>query len=461
MRRFTLRRSVPCFVIASLVTFAGGAAEAQGPENPGPAIAAPAARAMSLDDCIAFAATHSPDALTGDVDVEGARAGQAGVRGELGPKVRVEGNVLRWNSAFELPFALPGSSGPPPVLTVRDNFTWTASASVIQPVTALFVIYDAYKVQALGVDVAALRRDVAKRDVAFRVAEAYLRLLEASRLADVATTSVTQLEAQQRQAKSLLANGVIGKNDLLRADLALASARQRMIQMKGQVVLGRGRLATAMGMPTGAEIDAVPFVGDPPPSDEPSLASAETHAVANRLELRELSRRIEQEDLRAGIARLKRLPAVNVVGNYTHAEGSAFAQKDAAYVGATLSWDVWDWGTTSAGIREADVKKRQAELARTKLADEVRLEARQAFVNAATAREGLDVARAAVAQAEENYRIVTKRFEANTGTSFDVVDAEQLLTQSRAQVETSLYAYLVARLALQRATGAMAPRVRG
>ena len=433
-------------------------ANAQGREGAG---SLSAARPMSLDDCIAFAATHSPDALSGDLEVEGARASEAGVRGELGPKVRVEGNVLRWNSAFNLPFALPGASGPPPVLTVRDNFTWTASASVIQPVSALFLIYDQFKVQALGIDVTSIRRDVAKRDVAFRVAESYLRLLEASRLVEVATTSVTQLEAQQRQARSLLANGVIGKNDTLRADLALAGARQRLIQSKGQVVLARGRLSSAMGLASGVEIDAAPIAGEPPPSDEPSVASAEAHAVASRLELREISRRIEQEKLRVGVAKLRRLPQVNLVGNYTHAEGSAFAQKDAAYVGGTLTWDVWDWGTTSAGVREADVKRQQAELAQRKLGDEVRLEARQAFVEAASAREALDVARAAVTLAEENFRIVTKRFEANTGTSFDLVDAESLLTQARAQVETSLYAYLVARLALQRATGASAPRVRG
>ena len=227
------------------------------------------------------------------------------------------------------------------------------------------------------------------------MAESYLRLLEASRLVEVATTSVTQLEAQQRQARSLLANGVIGKNDTLRADLALAGARQRLIQSKGQVVLARGRLSSAMGLASGVEIDAAPIAGEPPPSDEPSVASAEAHAVASRLELREISRRIEQEKLRVGVAKLRRLPQVNLVGNYTHAEGSAFAQKDAAYVGGTLTWDVWDWGTTSAGVREADVKRQQAELAQRKLGDEVRLEARQAFVEAASAREALDVARAA------------------------------------------------------------------
>ena len=59
----------------------------------------------------------------------------------------------------------------------------------------------------------------------------------------------------------------------------------------------------------------------------------------------------------------------------------------------------------------------------------------------------------AVSQAEENYRIVTKEFENNAATSFNVVDAEALLTQARGQVETARYDYLIARAALDRATG--------
>ena len=52
---------------------------------------------------------------------------------------------------------------------------------------------------------------------------------------------------------------------------------------------------------------------------------------------------------------------------------------------------------------------------------------------------------------------MTKKFDANAATSFDVVDAEALLTQSRGQVEQALYDYLIASAALQKATGAALP----
>jgi outer membrane protein TolC len=435
-----------------VVTLAVAAAPARAQE--------PAARRLSLDECVAIAAQHNPDALSSELDVEGAKSTRSSTRGEYGPKLHVDALVQQWNSPFDIAFAIPGSPGPAPAIRARDAFTWNATVSLIQPVTPLFIIYEKYKVDDLGVAIAELRRDVTRRDVAFRVAEAYYRLLEATRLSDVAATSITQLEAQQKQAQSLFDNGVIGKNDVLRAGLALAGARQRLIQQRGQLAIARGRLATLMGLSADAPIEGVPFTGEPPPDDEATPESAETHAAAQRLEVREVDRRIDQSERQVTIATERLLPAVSLVGSYMHVEGSAFQQKDAAYAGLAASWDVWDWGTTSGGIGAADARRQQAHVARTKIVEEVRLEARQAFVNTATAKEALAVARAALAQAEENYRIVQKKFEANTATSFDTVDAEALLTQARAQIEAATYDYLIARAALQRATGAAAPRSR-
>jgi outer membrane protein TolC len=464
MSRRTLRNAGAC-ALALAAVFASerrSLAEAPAPTAAAaamPAESPPTGRVMSLDECVALAMRNNPDARTSESELEGQKSERSGVAGAFAPKLHVDASVQQWNAPFNLPFALPGVS-PVPIFAVRNAFTWTASVSLIQPITPLLAIYDEYKVEDLGVDIAAIQTAVARRDVAFRVAEAYFELLEATRLTEVAGASVKQLEAQERQAQSLLTNGVIGKNDLLRASLALASARQRLIQQKGNVTIARSRLASLMGMTPGSAIDAATFSGDPPSSPEPSMDSAEAHAIAQRLEVRALDRRIEQADKSKSFAKKKLLPQINLVGNYTHFDGSAFQQTDAAYVGLVGSWDVWDWGTTLSGVATADAKLHQAEIARSKLDDEIRLEARQAFVQTTTAREALDVARVGVAQAEENYRIVQKRFENATGTSFDLVDAEALLTQSRAEVENALYGYLIARFALQRATGTPLPSVR-
>ena len=423
-------------------------ARAQGVETEAPS----APKRLTLAQCAAMAAAYNVDVLAAGEDVESAKAARSGVRGELGPRVRAEASAQRWDGPFTIPFALGG--GPPVLFPVRDAFTWNATVSVIQPVSAIFVIYETYKMRELGVDVAALERDVAKRDAAYRAVEAYYRLLQVERLAEVAVASVDQLTAQRKQAESFHDNGVVGKSDVLRAELALASAQQRVIQLRGGVTIARSVLASTLGMRADAAIDAEPIADAPPTRAAVSIEAAEQAATSSRLELRALGRRIEASEKRTGVAWAKLAPQVNLVAQYQHNEGSEFVQKNAAFVGATAAWDVWDWGTTTSGIAEAKAQLGKAQIARRKLEEEVRLEARRAYVNAASAAQAMDVAAAAVLAAEENYRLVTKRYEANAATSFDVVDAEALLTQARGQKQTSYYDYLVARAALARAMGA-------
>ena len=442
------RLAAPAVFLATTLWVTGAAAQAT-----------LATRPTTVADAVAVALRQNPDALSSESRVRGAEADRSGVNGGFYPRLRVDANVTQWNGPFAISFPLPIPGAPPggAAFSVRNALTWSASASLIQPVTRLWQIYDEYKVQDLGVDVAEIKRLVTRRELAFEVVQAYYRLLEAQRLTEVARTSVTQLEAQQREAQSLFDNGVIGKNDLLRVGLALASAKQREIQMRGGVVLGCGQLATLMGEPPGTAIDAEPFTGAPPGLEEPSVEAAEVRAAAQRLEVRELDRSMEQADHGVAAAKKKLIPQVDVIGNYTHFDGAQFQQENAAYVGLFASWDVWDWGTTTSGISSANAKLDQARIARRKLEAQVRLEARQAFVNAETARDALGVARTAVSQAEENFRIVTKKFDAAAATSFDVVDAEALLTQARGQVETGLYDLLIARAALARATGTALP----
>jgi outer membrane protein TolC len=403
-------------------------------------------RTTSLPEAVAIALRQSPDILTRQAELDDAEGQRAEVRGQFGPKLRVDANLQQWNSPFDLPFG-------PEVFRVREAFTWTVSPTIIQPITQLLTIFDQYKMQDFGVDIAGIRREVARRDVAFQVVQGYYRLLEAQRLSEVADASVAQLEAQRRVAQSQFDNGVIAKNDLLRALLALANAKQRAIQIRGQIILSRGALNTAMGLPPDTPFEPVAFSGELPSLGERTIEFAEDSAVAQRLEIAEAKSDIARAKAGVGVAKDRLLPQVNAMGNYTHFEGSQFQQVDAAYIGLFASWDAWDWGTTISGIRRADAQVDRLRIAHKKLEDQVRTEARQAFVNATTAREALDVSRAAISEAEENFRIVTKKFENNSATSFDVIDAEALLTQARGQIETARYNYLIAKAALNRATG--------
>jgi outer membrane protein len=405
---------------------------------------------MSLHDCVEVALRHNPDVRTSVEEQRLAKAERWETGGQLFPRMHVDLGIQQWGASYVVNF---GGGG----FTFHDPFTWSFTATAVQPLTTLLPLLDQYHVRDLGVDIAAIRHDVARRDATYGVVAAYYRLLQAERLSEVAVQSVDQLNAQLKQANSFHDAGVVSKDDVLRAELAVAGAQQRVIQMRAQVTLSRSHLAVAMGLSPDAAIDAVPLAGNPDMGDVGPLERAEQKALADRVELRELDKHIDQSKSGVRIAWYKMAPQVNLVGSYIHNDqvetGPQFVEKDSGFIGGTLSWDVWDWGSSIAGVHAANAKLREARIARDKLRDELRLEVRQAFLNVGTATQAMTVARAAVTSAEEHYRLVIKRYEANTTTSFDVVDAESLLTQARAQLQTSIYDYLVARAALRRATG--------
>ncbi len=407
-------------------------------------------RRMSVADCVAESLVKNPDVRTAQDETAVARAQRWEIGGQTLPRLHVDLAGQAWGQPYDINFG-----GQP--FRMHDAFTWEFTAEFVQPITPLIPLLDAYHVRDLGVDIAGIKRDATKRDTAFRVIEAYYRLLQTERLSSVAGESVDLLASQLKQANSFHDAGVVSKDDVLRAELALANAKQRVIQMKGRVTVARAHLSTAIGVSPSLYIDAVPLGGEPNAQNETTLDRAEKEALSSRVEIRELEQRVGQGKANVRIAWAKLFPNINLVGAYNHNEqvssGIQFVEKDAVYLGMGLSWDVWDWGSNISGIHEADAKLREAHTARDKMRDQIDLEVREAFTNVDTAVEAMTVAKASVVSAEEHYRLVKKRYEANTTTSFDVVDAENLLTLARAQLETSIYDYLIARTALRRSMG--------
>jgi outer membrane protein len=446
-----------------------------------------AAQPMSLDQCIEVALQKNPDVTTASLEVDAAEAQRLSARGGFGPRARLEAGMQRWDRAATanllggtIPLVNLGlqnnsltpidpttdkAFGPGGQLAalakpieIRPQFTWSASAMVVQPLAALWTVKEGYALREMGVDVAGLGQKAARRDVAFQVAEAYYRLLQAMRMADVAQKSVDNIDAQVKRAQAFFRQGAVGKNDVLRAELGLAAAKQRLIQAKGNIELARGRLAMLLGLPPETAITPTGAVTDVQVSPLLPATEVENRAISERLEMKQLAVRIDQARGGERLAKSKMIPQVNALASLNLQPKTAFAPYSHSwFVGANASWDIWEGGGTYYGIAESKARLAQALAARRKAEDMIRLDARSAHVGMVTSTEALQVARAAVEQAEENFRIEQKRYEAANNTSFDVLDAENQLTTARGQHQAALYEYLIAQSNLARATGQATP----
>jgi outer membrane protein TolC len=433
------------------------------------------AESMTLDQCVAIALKENPEMASANYEVEAAVAKKNVARGGYGPRLKMDAGVQRWDSLFAVPlYAGVYAQCPYPAcnwnhttdstgqnhfpiledsLPLRPQWTWSASVTLAQPIGALWTVREANVLTKLGVDIAEIKRKEARRDVAFQVTEAYYRLLQAKSMAAVAEKSVDQVTAQVKRASTFFERGAVARNDVLRAELGLAASQQRLIQANGMVSLARGQLATLMGRNPDTEIDPVDIAGEPTARPLVPVTRAEEQAVDTRFEIKEIAAHIQQADAGVRMAKSKMVPQVNAVANYTRQTASLLGLPQAWFIGATASWDIWEGGSTYYGIDASKAELAQAIAARRKAEDAIRLDARNAHVGVTTSAEALDVAKHAVEQAEENFRIEQKRYESANNTSFDVLDAETQLTTARHQHQAALYDLIVARANLDRAMG--------
>jgi outer membrane protein TolC len=243
--------------------------------------------------------------------------------------------------------------------------------------------------------------------------------------------------------------------DLLRLQVALENARQQEIQAHAQEDVAYTSLLTLMGLPADlttlefkepAELEAESAPLAPLPD---ALVRAEKHRP--ELEAMRLQARAATQRSRSRFFQL--LPEINLEAAYANVQGQAFAPKDSAYVGLRADWNVWEWGASYYAWRSSAAQsaaaKQDAENARQQSA----LEVSARLLQARSALSAVDGAKAAVASAEEAYRVTDALVKAGSATTTDLLDAQAALTQARLNLVKARYEQALARVSLTRAVG--------
>src|SRR5699024_335260 len=115
------------------------------------------------------------------------------------------------------------------------------------------------------------------------------------------------------------------------------------------------------------------------------------------------------------------------------------------------SWDLWDGGETKRTRQRLDVAKRQAELQRARLEDEIRTQIRQAWLTMKTQKSILERARATAKLAQISYDVAVRSQELGASSALGVDNAQIALyaaqvTEANAEVQYRAAIYELYRL---------------
>jgi len=118
-----------------------------------------------------------------------------------------------------------------------------------------------------------------------------------------------------------------------------------------------------------------------------------------------------------------------------------------------LEWGLFEGGKRLAEGRIASSKVREAMAQAESIADSIAFQVNETYRRLITARRGVELARPAVEQATENYRLVKARAATGDATATEITDAETALTRAQQNLLNSTYDYYSAIAKLEYAMG--------
>jgi len=249
--------------------------------------------------------------------------------------------------------------------------------------------------------------------------------------------------------------GFVAKSDLLRAQVHIADLKQQLSESKSQTDIAKCMLKIAMGGASNLDdtlttpLEAgIPMAG--------SLDEWIAKAMAHRPDLKQLivQKRVAEKEMDK--SRASRLPSVSLSGNY-EINSEDFNDTGSNYtVGAVASLPLFTGGRISSSIREADFNLKQIKAMLQGMEQRICGETRQAFFNARSAWERIQVAQSAIGQSKESLRIVKNRYNSGLFTITDLLDVEVTVQQSLTNHLKAVHDYRAAITRLELAAGIMA-----
>jgi outer membrane protein TolC len=292
----------------------------------------------------------------------------------------------------------------------------------------------------------------ARELVVFAVASAYLQTIADSARVDTAAAQRDTAQALYKQAVDQLKAGTTAKIDVLRADVERQSREQQLISATNELAKQKIVLARVIGLPPGQEFtltDTALETSAPVPSLQESLQ----RAYATRADYQSAEAQVRAAELARSAAVAGYYPFVSTAVDYGDigpTPGHSHGTVDAT---ATLNVPIFQGGRVHGDVLSAEAALRQSRELLGNLRAQIDQDVRNAYLDLQSAADQVRVAHSSVDLATQTLRQARDRFAAGVADNIEVVQAQQSVASANESLISSLYAYDVSRIELERAIG--------
>lgn len=336
-----------------------------------------------------------------------------------------------------------------PFLREREQDT---RISIRQPLYAPG-ISAAVQAQRALLDASNYQRMALARTLRRDVHLAYIEWLKARESIEIVAASEALLRENLRVNRSLLDNGKLTEDQVLRAQAELLAVEQQKRDIENLTRQAQSYFNFLLNRPLTTEIE--PSI---PPNDataqEDALELLWTRALDRRPELNRLEQLQQASAAQVKAARKQRWPTLSL-GLDAGTQGEDYRFGDGYNFGVAslvFTWKIFDGGGDAARVREARAAERQWVLREEEVSRRIQLEVQQALDRLQTARASLATAAARAEAASAAFRIASRKRDEGVINQVEFIDARSTLTSAELNLNLTRFDVLARRAELEYAT---------
>ena len=299
----------------------------------------------------------------------------------------------------------------------------------------------------------------ADQEIVFRVVDSYYGVLLAGKQLEVAEQAAKTAQSILERSQVRFDSGLVVESDLLTAKVRMASRQQELVRARNNLDLARAQLSTAMGVPMDSLFQPAEALAERA-LPVPVLQEVEKQAVANRPDLKRIQSQEAAQQQSIAMAKSSFGPRVNAFAGW-ELDNPMFIAGGGGnnwLGGVEVQLDIFQGGAKRAELSRQRALADRVGAMKQAATDAVRLEVRRAYYDVDSSRQELEVARAAIAQAQESLRINQDRYDGGLTTITDLLGAEEAARRSQTDYWEAVYRFHTSYANLELASGTLDPQ---
>lgn len=390
-------------------------------------------RKLGLSEAVDLALKNSKQLKQNRARIDEAIADIQVARDQRLPDVKVSGAYLRLNNP-NISLANKSNSSPSGGTGTTDT---KVSSAIYGMANVNYPIYSGLRIRN-GIAAAeyleqAVRLDAEndKQGIALNAINAFINLYKAKAAVVLVQENLQQSRQRDLDLSSMEKNGLLARNDLLKANLQTSNIELSLADAESNVRLSTVTMNILLGLPENTQLVPDTATLQVPPAPL-SLLDYEQMAVQNRKDIQALVLRRKAAATGIDIAKADYYPSLGLSGGYVAADIPGFLTiTNAVNISIGVNYSLSSLWKTKGKIRQATAKQQQVIAGQELLDDNVRLEVNQAYQAYLLSTKKIGVYVTAIEQAAENYRITKNKYNNTLATTTELLDADVAQLQAK------------------------------